>query len=249
LKISIITVCYNSQKTISETIESVIRQKHLDKEYIIIDGGSSDNTLSIIKKYQNHIDKLISEKDNGIYDAINKGLKQANGDIIGLLHSDDHYPNDNVLSTVSQSFENNNVDIVWGNVALINENNNKKRFYSGKSIDVSSFDVGVMPPHPSVFIKRTCYQKFGNFNLNYKIAADYDLLLRFLKIERLNYLYNSNILINMRLGGLSNSGIVSLYKINKEIYKIHKAHMIPISIFGFLKKIPLRIKELINKNG
>ena len=249
MKISIITVCYNSQKTISETIESVIRQKHLDKEYIIIDGGSSDDTLSIIKKYQNHIDKLISEKDNGIYDAINKGLKQANGDIIGLLHSDDHYPSDNVLSVVSQSFDNNNVDIVWGNVALIDENNNIKRFYSGKLIDLSSFDIGIMPPHPSVFVRRSCYQKFGNFNLNYKISADYDLLLRFLKIERLEYLYNSQILINMRLGGLSNSGIVSLYKINKEIYKIHKANMIPISIFGLLKKIPLRIKELINKNG
>jgi len=176
-------------------------------------------------------------------------LKQANGDIIGLLHSDDHYPSDNVLSLVSQSFDNNNVDIVWGNVALIDENNNIKRFYSGKLIDLSSFDIGIMPPHPSVFVRRSCYQKFGNFNLNYKISADYDLLLRFLKIERLEYLYNSQILINMRLGGLSNSGIVSLYKINKEIYKIHKANMIPISIFGLLKKIPLRIKELINKNG
>ena len=142
MKISIITVCYNSQKTISETIESVIRQNHHDKEYIIIDGESSDDTLSIIKKYQNHIDKLISEKDNGIYDAINKGLKQAKGDIIGLLHSDDHYPSDNILSLVSQSFDKNNIDIVWGNVALIDENNNNKRFYSGKSIDVSSFDKG-----------------------------------------------------------------------------------------------------------
>ena len=203
----------------------------------------------IIKKYQNHIDILISEKDNGIYDAINKGLKEAKGDIIGLLHSDDHYPNDNILSFVSQSFDKNNIDIVWGNVALIDENNNNKRFYSGKSIDVSSFDKGIMPPHPSVFIKKSCYQKFGNFNLNYKISADYDLLLRFLKIENLKYLYNSKILVNMRLGGLSNSGIVSLYNINKEIYKIHKANMMPISILSLLKKLPLRIKELINKNG
>ena len=106
-----------------------------------------------------------------------------------------------------------------------------------------------MPPHPSVFIRRSCYQKFGNFNLNYKISADYDLLLRFLKIEKLKYLYNSKIVVNMRLGGLSNSGIVSLYKINKEIYKIHKANLMPISILGLLKKLPLRIKELINKNG
>ena len=249
MKISIITVCYNSQKTITKTIESLSQQNYNNIEYIVIDGGSTDNTLSIINNYENHIDKLISEKDNGVYDAINKGIKLASGEIIGLLHSDDHYPNNNILSTVSGLFEKNNIDITWGDVVLLDENDNKKRFYSGSSVDISSFDIGIMPPHPSVFIKRNCYEEFGYFNTNYKIAADYDLLFRFLKLQKLKFMYDPNIIINMKLGGLSNRGFTSLINVNKEIYKIHRINGHPISIFNILKKIPIRVMELINKNG
>ena len=132
---------------------------------------------------------------------------------------------------------------------MFDDNDIKKRLYSGKSVDVSSFDRGIMPPHPSVFIKKSCYEEFGLFNTSFKIAADYDLLFRFLKLQNLKFLYDPRILINMKLGGLSNSGISSIININKEIFKIHKINGYPISIFSLLKKIPIRINEMINKNG
>ena len=153
MKITLITVCFNSEETISRTIQSVINQKYSQIEYIIIDGGSTDSTLSIIEKYKKFISIIKSENDDGIYDAINKGIILATGDLVGLLHSDDYYPNSQVITNVITSFKNDiSLDIVLGDVAFIDGNENVARYYSGENFN---FNIGMMPPHPSVFLKRS----------------------------------------------------------------------------------------------
>jgi glycosyltransferase involved in cell wall biosynthesis len=243
--VSIITVCYNSEKTISNTIESIINQDYPNIEYIIIDGKSSDNTLNIIKTYKQDYIKVISDRDNGIYDALNKGAHLATGDIIGFLHADDFYPNKNTISNVIKSFKgNNNLDIILGDVAFINKNEEIGRYYSGKNFN---FDIGIMPPHPAVFINKNCYEKFGYFNTDYKIASDYDLLFRFIELNNVKYMYSKDIVVHMMPGGVSNKNIFSSIKLNKEIYQIHESHNQPISVFSLFKKIPRRISELVRQ--
>jgi len=243
LKITLITVCFNSEETISRTIQSVINQKYSQIEYIIIDGGSTDSTLSIIEKYKKFISIIKSENDDGIYDAINKGIILATGDLVGLLHSDDYYPNNQVITNVATSFKNDiSLDIVVGDVAFIDGKENIARYYSGEKFN---FNIGMMPPHPSVFLKRKCYERFGSFNTNYKIAADYDLLFRFIKINKLKYSYSKNIIVNMSLGGKSNQNIFSIIRLNLEIYKIHQSHNYSISVIDLFKKIPIRLRELL----
>ncbi len=242
-KVSIITATFNSEKTVKKTIDSILSQDYKNIEYIIMDGESSDSTVSIIESYKENITKFISERDNGIYDALNKGVRLASGDIIGFLHSDDFYADKSIISNVVQNFKDQIApDIVIGNVTFVNEKNEIDRNYSGENFN---FNIGIMPPHPSVFIKKRCYEKFGYFNTDYKIAADYDLLFRFLKIKKAKYLYSKNITVNMLSGGLSNKNIMSILLLNKEIYKIHQSHNAAISLLDMAKKIPKRIREIL----
>ena len=245
MKISLITVCYNSEKTIQSTIQSVLYQKYDNIEYIIIDGNSSDGTLSIIDNFKRKIFHVTSENDAGIYDAMNKGVLKSTGDIIGFLHSDDSYPDQNVLSNVIEAFSNNKkIDAVIGDVALFDQNKKMNRYYSGDSFN---FDIGIMPPHPAVFIKKKCYTQFGLFNKNYRIAADYDFLFRLFKIKNIKYFYSKKILVHMKMGGISNKNFLSKIRLNREIYNIHKTHHFPISLINLLKKIPIRIEERLSK--
>tara|TARA_B100000287_G_scaffold431005_1_gene487389 strand:+ start:431 stop:1171 length:741 start_codon:yes stop_codon:yes gene_type:complete len=245
LKVSLITACYNSEKTIGRTIESILAQEYQNIEYIIIDGDSCDSTISIIDNYKSNISKVISDRDDGIYDALNKGAHLATGDIIGFLHADDFYPNKNIISNVIESFKKEDgLDIILGDVAFINENQEIGRYYSGKNFN---FDIGIMPPHPAVFINKNCYEKFGYFNTDYKIASDYDLLFRFIKLNNVKYMYSKDIVVYMMPGGVSNKNIFSSIKLNKEIYQIHESHKQPISVFSLFKKIPRRISELVRQ--
>ena len=182
LKVSIITVCYNSSETIENTIQSVVSQNYSNIEYIIVDGLSSDDTLKIVERYKNKIAKVISEKDNGIYDAINKGIAIATGDIIAILHADDFYTNENVISRIVNSFENNKVNAVYGDLQYVDrfDTNQIKRNWISGEYNKANFLKGWMPPHPSFFATKECYNKFGVFNTTLKSAADYELMLRFL---------------------------------------------------------------------
>ena len=245
MKISLITVCYNSESTIQETLESVKEQNYPELEYIIIDGLSSDKTLSIINLYKDIVTKIISEKDKGIYDAINKGIKISTGSIVGILNSDDTFNDSTVLKNVGEKFENRNIGVLWGDVVFVNKSDKIVRYYSGENISPKSFDNGIMPPHPSVFIKKEIYLKLGDFNLKYQIASDYELLLRVLRIKKIDYDYIPKIIVRMKLGGVSNNNIYSIFKLNKEIYQIHSSHNLPISIYSLLKKIPYRLRELL----
>ena len=217
-KISIITVSFNSAKTIKETIESILIQDYNNIEYIIIDGGSSDETIDIVKSYSEKISYFISEKDNGIYDAMNKGIKVATGDIIGILNSDDFYPNSFVLSNVAKSFKKYNCDAVYGDLVYVKEKDTTqiKRYWQAGNYNTSKIKNGWMLPHPTFFVKKVMYDRYGLYNTDLKSAADYEMILKLLYKENISVQYIPMILVKMRMGGASNSTFLNRIRANKE---------------------------------
>ena len=216
LKISIITVCFNSEATIEETIKSVINQDYQNIEYIVIDGKSTDTTLSIIEKYKRNITKIISEKDEGLYFAINKGIKIASGDVIGILHSDDFYATKNIISDVINLFSKTETDSVYGDLQYVAKNEKIIRYWKAGKYDESLFLKGWMPPHPSFFVRKKMYLNFGLYNTNFKSAADYELMLRLLYKHKILTQYLPEVLVKMRVGGQSNASLMNRIKANKE---------------------------------
>lgn len=226
MKISIITVVFNNKDFIEGAIKSVLSQTHKDIEYIIVDGGSTDGTVGIIKKYSDKLAKFISEKDNGIYDAMNKGLKVATGDIIGILNSDDFYAEGKILEVVADKMEKSQVDCLWGDLVFVDRNNIGKVVRTWKSSDYreGKFKKGWHPAHPTFFVKKEIYDKYGMFNLKFKIAADYEVMLRFLEKYKISSFYLPEVLVKMRVGGASNKSLFSIFKANWESYKAWKVN-------------------------
>lgn len=218
MKISIITSVYNNQETIAEAMESVLSQTYSDIEYIIVDGGSSDNTVDIIKNYQDRLGAFISEPDNGIYDGLNKGINLATGDVIGFLHSDDLYQDNTVIAKVAQAFINNATDSVYGDLTYVNKSDPSKiiRFWQSGEFTLKKLNYGWMPPHPTFFVRRSIYQQYGCFDTHFKIAADYDLMLRFLGKYKISTYYIPSVLIKMRVGGASNKSLKNVLKKSTE---------------------------------
>ena len=247
MKISIITVTLNSETTITETIESVIRQNYKNIEFIIIDGGSLDNTLSIVNSKKKYISTLISEPDNGVYDAMNKGIQLATGEAIGFLNSDDLYAHDEVLSKVSSIFEDNSlIDACFSDLIYTAKFDTSKNIRYWKSNDFSQglFSKGWSPPHPTFFVRSSIYKKFGNFNLNYNIASDIDLMMRFLEVKKINTYYIPEVMVKMRMGGISNKNLKNIIKLNKEILYALKSYDLPNNYFTFFaNKILSRFKQ------
>ena len=222
MKISIITVVYNNEKTINEAIESVLNQNYQNIEYIVIDGGSKDGTLSKINEYKNRISYFVSERDNGLYDAMNKGIKAATGDVVGILNSDDLYQDLNVIKDVMKNFiENEKIDILYGDLVYVKNDDISKvvRNWKSKPYYKNFFENANVPPHPSLFLRRRVYEQAGLFNLDYKIAADYELMLRIFKNHNFNSKYINRLIVRMRLGGASNASFSSIVKQNKEVLK------------------------------
>lgn len=220
MRVSIITVCFNSASTIIDTIKSVKAQLYPNIEHIIIDGCSQDNTLEIITT-QGHTGPLISEKDDGLYDAMNKGISLATGDVIGILNSDDFYCDAKVIEDVVNLFEKNNCDAVYADLNYIDITHQRKvvrRWKSGK-FRYKKFNYGWMPPHPTLFIKKECYIRMGGFNTELKSAADYELILRFLYKNKTNVFYLPRVVVNMRAGGMSNSSLKNRIKAHLEDYQ------------------------------
>ena len=245
LKITIITATFNSEKHLRQTLISVSNQLYKNIEHIIIDGGSSDNTLSICKEFS-HVTKIISEKDNGIYDALNKGLKIATGDIIGFLHSDDYLNNELVLLEIANQFHNNsNLDATISDIVFINKPENKIiRKYSSKNWSPKLFAWGKMPPHPAVFCKNSVYKNLF-FDTSFKIAADYDILIKIFYKNRIKYKYLPLITTVMRFGGMSTKGLNSNLLINKEVLIACKNNNIYTNKFMLFSKYIFKIFELI----
>ena len=220
MKISIITVTYNSAATLKDTIESVLRQQYPEVEHILIDGASKDNTVSIIRSYP-QITNWVTEKDKGLYDAINKGIQRATGEIVGILNSDDFFPNEKVLSTIAARFDDPEVDAVIGDIAFVKPENLDRivRHYSSAKFHPKKFAAGYMPAHPSFYVRKKFYDAYGLYKMNYKIAADYELLIRFMHKEGIRFRYIPEILVYMRTGGVSNQSVMSRYILNKEIIR------------------------------
>jgi glycosyltransferase involved in cell wall biosynthesis len=217
-KISIITVSFNSQSTIKHTIQSVASQDYQNKEYILIDGASTDWTLDIISFLKDKINYFVSEKDNGIYDAMNKGIKVATGEIIGILNSDDFYSNNEVLSKVANIFEETDCDCLYGDLVYVDKGDarNIVRYWKSGKFSKKKLRMGWMLPHPTFFVKKEIYEKYGLYNIKLKTAADYEMILRLLHNDSIKVEYLPEILIKMRIGGESNSSFINRLKGNYE---------------------------------
>jgi glycosyltransferase len=238
MKVSIITVCYNSAVTIESTILSVASQDHKDIEYIIVDGKSTDDTLKIIEKYKSSITKIISEKDDGIYFAINKGIALATGDIIGILHADDLYTSSGIISKIVKEFEEKKTDTVYGDLQYVNREDISKVTRHWKSGEYSDglFLKGWMPPHPSFFVRKACYDKYGVFNTTLRSAADYEMMLRLLHKHKCNTAYIPEVLVKMRVGGKSNVSIANRIRANREDKKAWLLNDLKPGMFTLIMK-------------
>lgn len=218
MKVSIITVCYNSAATIRDTIRSVSAQDHADIEFIVVDGGSTDGTLEIIKEEAGQIAQWISEPDKGLYDAMNKGIAMATGHVIGILNSDDLYQDNRVISDVVAQFDSAPIDCVYGDLVYVAAENldEVKRYWKSGSYHRKAFINGWMPPHPTFFVKRSCYEAFGTYDIAFRTSADYELMLRFLFKNYCSAAYLPRILVRMREGGQSNVSLINRLRGNKE---------------------------------
>jgi glycosyltransferase involved in cell wall biosynthesis len=246
MKISLLTVSFNSASTIKDTIESIRSQDYKNIEYIVVDGNSKDGTVEIITSYDSFISKWISEPDKGIYDAMNKAIQMATGDVVGILNSDDFYFNDQIISQIANAFEDSSVDIVFGDLIFVNPANLSKvvRKYSSANWHPDRFARGFMPAHPTVFIRRKYYEQFGLFKTDYKIAADYELLIRFLYVHKLKYKYLPITMVKMRRGGVSSRNWKSNFILNDEIIRACRENGIKTNIFKVYPKYFTKLFEL-----
>ncbi len=204
LKISLITVCYNAKNTIEHCIQSVAAQSYKNLEYIIIDGGSTDGTVEIINQYRERVNIFLSEPDQGIYDAMNKGIKLAGGDIIGMLNADDSFADSGVLAAVAEAFQQPDALITYGDLNYVNAEDKIIRKWRSGAYKPGLFNRGWMPPHPTFYCKRELFSRFGYYSLEYGTAADYELMLRFMHLNGIYAYYINKVLINMKVGGISN---------------------------------------------
>lgn len=240
MKISIITATYNSEKTLRDTIESIKGQRYSDIEYIIIDGLSKDQTINIAKAYHGLVSHLVSEKDNGIYDAMNKGIALATGDVVGILNSDDFYAHDRVLEQVVNAFQQLEVDAVYGDLQYVAEAQPHQvvRHWVAGDFHYKQFRYGWMPPHPTFFVRRALYEKFGTFDISFRNSADYELMLRFLYKHRARVHYIPDVLVKMRTGGMSNASFRHRLRANREDQRAwHVNGLRPYFFTTFLKPV------------
>ena len=246
MKVSIITVCFNSALTLRDTIDSVLSQDHKDIEYIIIDGGSTDGTTAIIQEYGLAITKWVSEPDRGIYDAMNKGIGMASGDVIGFLNSDDMYMNQSSISQLIHKMNEEHADCVFADLIYVDSKkiNRVLRYYNSGHFKPSRFQFGWMPAHPTFLAKKTIYDRVGIFSLQYKIAADYELLIRILWKDRAKYAYLPKPVVKMRAGGISTAGLSHSLLLNQENVMACRAHGIKTNLVKILLKFPWKLFEL-----
>ena len=243
MKVSIITATYNSAQTLADTMASLEAQTYSDIEYIVIDGASKDATLEVVKQYSTRVTRIISEPDKGIYDALNKGVAAATGDIIGFLHSDDLLAYPDAVADVVAQFNSSHCQAVYGDLEYVSKTDISKVIRLWKSGDYTKqkLQLGWMPPHPTFYMKRELYEKFGGFDLNFRIAADYDSLLRYLWCNNVSLSYVPKVLTKMRVGGASNRSLSNIIKkTGEDIQAIKKNGLFwpTVVLFKNLSKIP-----------
>lgn len=245
--LSIITVVFNGAATLEHTIRSVIEQTYDNVEHIIIDGGSTDATLDILRKYEDSIDYWVSEKDAGIYDAMNKGIALARGDYIGMLNSDDYFANPSALEIIATRFIASNADAVFSCLDIVDPDNLNRvlRKYRIPSFSPFMLRIGVMPPHPTFYCKKSCYEKAGPYRTDYRIAADFEMLVRLLLKHQITWKFIDETTVKMRSGGLSSSGIKSSWVVNREIIRACTENGLYTNMSLLALKLPIRLLERI----
>ena len=249
MKVSIITCTYNSSKTIADTITSVNEQTYNNIEHIIIDGASKDDTIKIINNLPNRIKKIISEDDNGIYDAMNKGISIASGKIIGILNSNDVYAERGILEKVVRTFESQKCDALYGDLDYVTQNdiNFVIRRWKGSLYKMGLFAKGWHPPHPTFFVKREIYKKYGLFDISLDVSADFELMLRFIERNNISIFYLNEILVKMRYGGESTGSLKNIIKGNINVIKAFRKNRIAISPLYFVFRFSSKLKQFINR--
>lgn len=249
MKVTIITACFNSSRTILDCINSVNEQTHTDIEHIIIDAASTDNTLQLINSIPNRVTNIVTEPDKGIYDAMNKGIVLASGDIIGILNSDDLYTDNEVIKKIVQIFENSSTDCVHANLYYVNKNNVDLIVRHWRTCDYiqGAFKKGWHPAHPTFFVRKEVYERFGLFNLNFNLAADFELMLRFLEHYKIKSTYLPQFIVRMRLGGATSKNIKNIIEQNIECYKAFKINKIKVSpLYSYYRLFP-KLKQFLNE--
>lgn len=246
MKISIITVCYNSAATVEDTIRSVASQTYGDIEYIVVDGNSHDATVDIIKKYPDTVSHWISEPDKGLYDAMNKGIAMATGDYVGILNSDDTFHETKTIEKIAAFLQSNHVDACTGDI-LQHRNGKTIRRYSSKRWNPEKLKIGFMPPHPAVFFKRKLFDDLGVYILGYKIAADYELIIRYFLKHKITWKYSGVITTSMATGGASSSGISSYRTITSEVGQAFNGNQIDFSPFKVKYRIVWKLIGFLQK--
>jgi len=245
IKVTIVTVSYNSMATIADTIRSVSSQTYKNIEHIIVDGASTDGTVEIVNSFGSKVSKFITEPDNGIYQAMNKGIRLATGDVIGILNSDDFLCDNHIIETLVNTFKESNADVIYGDVRYINPRKPEKtvRYYSSKKFNPMKFKYGFIPAHPSVYAKRNLYEISGLFKEDYIIAADYELLIRFFRNRSIHSEYIPIPFVSMRTGGISNRSLKNRFIINKEILRACKENGIQTNMINIYSRYLIKIFE------
>jgi glycosyltransferase involved in cell wall biosynthesis len=251
MKVTIITVCYNSINTILDTINSVAGQSYPNIEYLVVDGCSTDGTLELLNKNSKFITKIVSEKDHGIYSAMNKGINLSSGDIIGFLNSDDFYVNNKVIEKIVKKFSDNfSLDVCYSDLVYVDRYKTSKivRYWKSSNFFPGYFSKGWCPPHPTFFVKKYAYQSKGIYNLNYGLAADVELMMRFLEVCKLKSGYIPEILVKMRLGGATNNNLKNIFNHNLNITSALNDHGLKLNKYYFyFYKILMRLKQFIQR--
>jgi len=251
VKVSIITVVWNNKDTIEEAINSVLNQTYQNIEYIVIDGNSNDGTVEIIKSFGSRISKFISERDDGLYDAMNKGIQIATGEIIGFINADDTINSIDCIEQIVDVFKNNDTDIVYGDKVYVDPTDTSKtvRYWKAGEFCIDNYKKGWMTPHLSTYIKKSVYDKFGGFRNDFKIAADYELMLRFIYKNKTKIKYLPITIAKMRAGGLSNGSLKNIAISNYEVYKSWKVNNLDISPLIIIRKPFRKLIQLLKKES
>lgn len=246
MMISVITVCYNSEKTIGDTLRSVREQTYKNIEHIIIDGGSTDCTLDVVAAEGVHVAKLISEKDNGIYDAMNKGIKFATGDVVAFLNADDFYKESNVLAQIAFVMQSEQLDALYGDVEFFRAGQQDivVRRYNSRQFTAGRLGWGWMPAHPALFVRRDLFERYGTFRTDYRIAGDFEFVARIFKQSELRHRHLPESLVRMQMGGVSTSGWRATLQLNREMMRACQSNNIPTNWFKLLLRYPLKVLEL-----
>ena len=246
IKISVITVAYNSVATISDTLNTVAMQAYTDVEHLVIDGASEDGSLEIMKNHSNPQIRVFSEPDSGIYDAMNKGLAIASGEIVGFLNSDDFYSDAAVLSKIANAFQDPSVDACYADLVYVTQGSNRVvRYWKSKPFIKDSFAKGWCPAHPTFYVRSSVIERLGYYDQSYKLAADVDLMMRFLEVGRVRAVHIPHVLVRMRLGGASNQSWKNIVQQNKEIFAALRKNSIPFSrVYFLLNKVANRLWQL-----